>query len=102
MPERNALFAAAAASGLLELDRRQYRMVLQTIAQQLSALDRLLMAAQASDEAEDASAMIDAAKVIAVHLGAMADAASGGTTIGSLWQWHSPQFYGGGKEANHG
>lgn len=81
----------------------QYRDILETIAGRMSTLHHLIMQVQGHHEEYIKDICLDAAQVIAVDVGALADSAVGGSIIGGPEYWHyGPNFEHRGKEVSHG
>lgn len=66
----------------------QLRMVLQSIATQMAALNGLLLVAQSCEEDWECARLVDAAQALAQGVGCLADEATGGGVIGSMGLWH--------------
>lgn len=85
----------------------QYRRVCETIAGRAATLCDLLRMLQGSGAIDDweASIHLDAAAIVAVGIGAMADEATGpgGDVLGDWSRWnYGPNFADAGKEVRHG
>ena len=75
----------------------QLRMVLQSIATHMAALNGLLKVAQTSEDEWERTRLVDAAQVLALGVGCLADEATGGEIVGSMGLWHcGPGFAGAG------
>ena len=66
----------------------QLRMVLQSIATQMAALNGLLLVAQTSEDDWERCRLVDAAQALANGVGCLADEATGGEIIGGMGLWH--------------
>lgn len=86
------------------LNADQLEAVCKTIAGRMATLQQLIMIANSSCHEEfERSACTDAAEALATSIGAMADQATGGDTIGDTNRWnYGPHFAELGKEASHG
>lgn len=71
----------------------QLRMVLQSIATQMSSLNELLQVAQTNEDEYERACLIDAAQALAQGVGCLADQATGGEIIGSVGVWHCGQGF---------
>lgn len=66
----------------------QLRMVLQSIALQMAALNGVLQMAQTRDDEWELGRLVDAAQALAQGLGCLADGAIGGEIVGDAGRWY--------------
>lgn len=71
----------------------QLRMLMQSIAIQMSALNGLLQVAQTCEEDWERGRLVDAAQALAQGVGCLADEAGGREIVGGMGLWHcGPAF----------
>lgn len=79
---------------------KQHQVILQGIAQNTMALNRLLMLVQETD-GEEREWILYAAQKLAEHIGGMADGASGGQIYGNADSWSfGPRFIAAAQEGS--
>lgn len=66
----------------------QLRMVLQSIAVQMAALNGVLQMAQTRDDEWELGRLVDAAQALAQGVGCLADRAIGGEIVGGAGRWY--------------
>lgn len=80
--------------------RAQLVMVLESIAEQMVALNGILKLARVSDDAFECRSLVDAAQALAQGIGCIADHATGDEVLGDVGRWHcGPHFATAGEAA---